>query len=165
MEIRPAVDGDLDQVGAIYAHEVDHGHATFDLEPPPRSQWESKLASDHPGDHFLVAVGPDDRVLGFAYSGVHRSRAAYTHTRETTVYVARDAGGQGVGRRLYDDLLARLVEAGVHTALAGVALPNDASEALHGACGFERLGVMREVGHKFGRWIDVAWWQKLLDGP
>lgn len=110
MEIRPAADADLDQVATIYAHEVRHGHATFDLEPPPREQWTAKLASDHPGDHFLVAC-EGDRVLGYAYSTAYRQRAAYTLTRETTVYLAH---------------------------------------------------VIREVGHKFGRWIDVAWWQRSL---
>ena len=164
--IRDATDADLDGVAAIYAHEVRTGFATFDTEDPPRARWEAKLSSTHPGDHFLVAVDGDqvgDRVLGFAYSGPYRERGAYTNTRETTIYLDRAAAGNGLGRQVYDALLARLQEGGVHTALAGVALPNDASEGLHRACGFERLGVMREVGHKFGRWIDVAWWQRMLD--
>lgn len=158
--IRDATDADLDAVAAIYAHEVATGYATFDTEPPPRSRWEAKLASTHPGDHFLVAV-QGGRVMGFAYSGPYRERGAYTNTRETTIYLAPEAAGHGLGRRLYDDLLARLDAAGVRTVLAGVALPNDASEGLHRACGFERLGVMREVGRKFDRWIDVAWWQRM----
>lgn len=160
--IRPATDADIDAVAAIYAREVATGYATFDTEPPPRGTWEAKLTSNHPGDHFLVA-DLAGRVCGFAYSGAYRPRGAYTNTRETTVYLAPDAAGQGVGRRLYDELLARVAEAGVHTVLAGVALPNDASEALHRACGYERVGVMREVGRKFDRWIDVAWWQRMLD--
>lgn len=159
--IRAAIDADLDAVAAIYAQEVAGGYATFDTEPPPRSRWEAKLASDHPGDHFLVAE-VDGAVVGFAYSGPYRERGAYTHTRETTVYLGHDAAGRGLGRRLYDELLARLRQAGVHTVMAGIALPNDASEGLHRACGYERLGVMREVGRKLDRWIDVAWWQLLL---
>lgn len=159
--IRAAIDADLDAVAAIYAQEVAGGYATFDTEPPPRSRWEAKLASDHPGDHFLVAE-VDGAVVGFAYSGPYRERGAYTHTRETTVYLGHDAVGRGLGRRLYDELLARLRQAGVHTVMAGIALPNDASEGLHRACGYERLGVMREVGRKLDRWIDVAWWQLLL---
>ncbi|GAB4013975.1 GNAT family N-acetyltransferase [Nocardioides ultimimeridianus] len=156
--IRAATDADLDAVAAIYAREVAGGYATFDTEPPPRGRWEAKLASDHPGDHFLVAE-VDGTVVGFAYSGPYRERGAYTHTRETTVYLGHEAAGRGLGRRLYDELLARVREAGVHTVLAGIALPNDASEGLHRACGYERLGVMREVGRKLDRWIDVAWWQ------
>ncbi|HJQ04758.1 MAG TPA: GNAT family N-acetyltransferase [Nocardioides sp.] len=159
--IRPATDADLDAVAAIYGREVVEGHATFDIAPPPRSAWEAKLASAHPGDLFLVAAD-GDRVVGFAYSSAYREKGAYAGTRETTIYLDPAAGGRGLGRRLYDGLLDRMRAAGVHTALACLAVPNEASEALHRACGFERVGVMREVGRKFDRWIDVAWWQRVL---
>lgn len=159
--VRPATDADLDAVAAIYAHEVRTGYATFDTEPPPRARWEAKLASAHPGDHFLVA-DLDGAVAGFAYSGPYRDRGAYDRTREVTVYVDHAATGRGVGRLLYDDLLARMRAGGVRTALACIALPNDASEGLHRACGFERQGVLREVGRKHDRWIDVVWWQRML---
>lgn len=168
IELRAATDGDLDGVAAIYAHQVVSGTATFAMEVPPRSSWEEKLASTHPGDHFLVAVDGavegdvGARVLGFAYSGPFRERGAYTHTREVSVYLDATATGRGLGRRLYDDLLTRLVAAGTRTAVACVALPNDASEALHRVCGFEPVGVFREVGRKHDRWIDVAWWQAML---
>ncbi|GAB2973711.1 GNAT family N-acetyltransferase [Nocardioides montaniterrae] len=159
--IRPATDADLDAVAAIYAREVEIGHATFDIVAPPRSAWEAKLASPYAGDRFLVAE-VEGRVLGFAYSSAYREKGAYADTRETTIYLHPDAAGRGLGRRLYDDLLTRLSDAGVHTALACLAVPNEASEALHRACGFELVGVMREVGRKFDRWIDVSWWQKSL---
>ncbi|WP_203047397.1 GNAT family N-acetyltransferase [Pimelobacter simplex] len=159
--VRAATDADLDGVAAIYAREVATGYATFDLEPPPRAKWEGLLASPHPGDHFLVAVAGEE-VVGFAYSSQFRPKGAYDGTREVTVYLAPDAAGRGLGRRLYDDLLARMRAGGVRTALACIALPNDASEGLHRACGFERQGVLREVGRKHGRWIDVVWWQRML---
>ncbi|WP_436697854.1 N-acetyltransferase family protein [Nocardioides sp. BYT-33-1] len=159
--VREATDADLDAVAAIYAREVRHGHATFDTEPPPRSYWERKLASAHPGDHFLVAAA-DGAVLGFAYSGPFRDRGAYDRTREVTVYLDPAATGRGLGRALYGELLPRLEAAGMRTALACIALPNDASEGLHQACGFERQGVLREVGRKFDRWIDIVWWQRML---
>jgi len=160
-EIRPATEADLPGVAAIYDEEVRTGTATFDVEPPGLDLWRSKLASDEPGDHFLVAVDAA-RISGYAYSASYRTRPAYRHTRETSVYLARDAGGQGLGRRLYDELLGLLRGSEVHTVLAGIALPNPASEALHASCGFERLGVMHEVGFKFSRWIDVAWWELRL---
>lgn len=161
--IRVATDGDLDAVAAIYAREVREGTATFDLTPPPRAKWEGLLASPHPGDHFLVAVdGDHDTVLGFAYSSEFRPKGAYDGTREVTIYLDPTAAGRGLGRVLYDDLLARMAAGGVRTALACISLPNDASEGLHRACGFERQGVLREVGRKFDRWIDVVWWQRIL---
>jgi phosphinothricin acetyltransferase len=163
--IRPAVDADLDAVAAIYAREVHEGIATFDLVPPPRAKWEDRLASPHPGDHFVVATDSGGRpgdVLGFAYSSEFRPKGAYDGTREVTVYVAPSAAGRGLGRLLYEDLLARMTASGVRTALACISLPNDASEGLHRACGFERQGVLREVGRKLDRWIDVVWWQKML---
>lgn len=159
--VRAATDADLDAVAAIYAREVHDGTATFDLAPPPRSKWEAQLASPHPGDHFLVAVDGDD-VLGFAYSSQFRPKGAYDGTREVTIYLAASATGRGLGRLLYDDLLTRMTASGVRTALACISLPNDASEALHRSCGFERQGVLREVGRKFDRWIDVVWWQRML---
>lgn len=161
MDVRAALDTDLDAVAAIYAREVREGTATFDITPPPRSKWEGLLASAHPGDHFVVAVVEGD-VVGFAYSSAFRPKGAYDRTREVTVYVDPSAAGRGVGRLLYDDLLARMERGGVHTALACISLPNDASERLHRACGFERQGVLRDVGRKFDRWIDIVWWQKLL---
>ncbi|NYJ03007.1 phosphinothricin acetyltransferase [Nocardioides thalensis] len=161
-DVRPATEADLDAVAAIYAREVREGYATFDTEVPPRTRWSAKLASTHPGDHFLVAVD-GERVVGFAYSGPYRERGAYTHTRESTIYLDPSAAGRGLGRTLYGELVARVTASGARTLLAAIALPNDASEGLHRAYGFERLGVMREVGRKLDRWIDVAWWQLLID--
>ena len=163
MVIRAAQDADLDAVAAIYAHEVRSGIATFDVVPPPRSYWEARRASTEPGDHLVVAAAEaDGDVVGYAYASSYRPRPAYRLTREVSVYLAAGARGRGLGRRLYDDLLPRLRDDGVHTAVALVALPNDASLALHRACGFEQVGVMREVGRKFDRWIDTAWLQLML---
>jgi phosphinothricin acetyltransferase len=156
MDIRRALPADLAAIAAIYAREAREGHATFDHEP--RHAWEEKLASD---DHFLVAEH-EGRVVGYATSGPFRPKPAYVHTREATVYVAPGHQGLGVGRRLYDALLALLADDGVHLVVAAVALPNEASLALHRACGFEEVGTMREVGRKHDRWIDVRWLQRIL---
>jgi len=160
-EVRPAGEADVAGIAAIYDEQVRTGISTFDLEPPPASYWSRRIADGEPGDHFLVA---DDggSVVGFAYAGSYRPRPGYRLTRETSVYVADGARGQGLGRRLYDDLLPRLGADGIHVALALIALPNDASVALHEACGFAHLGTMREVGRKFDRWLDTAWYQRML---
>jgi phosphinothricin acetyltransferase len=161
MLIRPATSSDLPAVAAIYGREVHEGVATFDLEPRPLEVWEARLASTEPGDHLLVAHD-DGEVRGYAYSSAYRPKEGYRHTRETTIYLAQGAEGQGLGRRMYADLLDLLVADGVHLAVAGIALPNPASIALHRAFGYVDVGVMREVGRKFDRWLDVLWVQKLL---
>jgi len=161
--IRPAVRDDLSDIAAIYNHEIVNSTATFDLEPPTFAYWEARLASPHPGDHLLVAVDEDEDVVGYAYSWSYRPRPAYNLTRETSIYLDPSVRGQGIGRRLYPALLDTMAEAGVHTAVALVALPNPASVALHQACGFEHVGTMREVGFKFGQWVDVEWYQRMLD--
>ncbi|MCB0905976.1 MAG: N-acetyltransferase [Nocardioidaceae bacterium] len=157
--IRAAADPDLDAVAAIYDQEVAHSIATFDQEPRPRTYWESRLASVEVGDHLLVAEDQVLGVVGYAYSSSYRPRPAYLHTRETSVYLAEAARGRGLGRALYDKLIDRMREDDVHTAVAVIALPNPASVALHEAVGFRHVGTLGEVGRKFGRWIDTAWFQ------
>ena len=161
MDIRRALPADLPAVAEIYAREARGGHATFDLEPRPMELWQERLAAAGSGEHFLVAEH-EGTVVGYATSSPFRPKPAYSHTRETTVYVAPGQQGRGVGRALYDALLAQLADDGVHLVVAAVALPNPASLALHRACGFEEVGVMREVGRKHDRWIDLAWLQRVL---
>ena len=160
--VRPATEADLPAIAAIYYHEIANTVAKNDLEPPTITKWHDRLGSDHPGDHLLVAESPDADVLGYAYSWSFRPRPAYYRTRETSVYLDPAARGLGVGRVLYEGLLRAMAGAGVHTAVAMVALPNPASVALHESVGFEYVGTMRQVGHKFDRSIDAAWYQKLL---
>lgn len=159
--VRAATAADLPAVAAIYADAVATSHATFDTVPPDPAVWQARLESEEPGDAFLVAVEGDD-VLGFAYSSAYRPRPAYARTRETTVYLAAEARGRRIGTALYAELLGLLRAAGVRTAVAIVALPNDGSERLHLAAGFAKAGQLREVGHKFDRWIDVAIYQAML---
>jgi L-amino acid N-acyltransferase YncA len=101
-------------------------------------------------------------VAGFAYATTYRPRAAYELTREVSVYLAEEARGRGIGRTLYAVLLDRLRTAGMHTALAVIALPNDASVRLHESFGFTHRGTVREVGRKFGAWVDTAFYQLML---
>jgi L-amino acid N-acyltransferase YncA len=159
--VRPAGDADLAAVAAVYDEQVRTGISTFDLESPGLAYWQHLRASTERGDHFLVAER-DGEVVGFAYASSYRPRPGYRLTRETSVYLSEPARGRGLGRLLYDDLLGRLRQDGMHVALALIALPNPASVALHEACGFEHLGTMREVGRKFDRWLDTAWYQLVL---
>jgi L-amino acid N-acyltransferase YncA len=160
--IRPATYDDLSAIAAIYNHEIANSTATFDLEPPTTAYWEARLVGTHPGDRLLVAVDTDEDVVGYAYSWSYRPRPAYNLTRETSIYLDPSVRGRGIGRRLYSALLDTMKAAGVHTAVALVAVPNPGSVGLHRACGFEHVGTMREVGFKFGQWVDVQWYQRLL---
>ena len=158
--LRTATTADLPAMTAVYNEAVAHTLATFDTEPRDEDHYAAAVASTRPGDHVVVAEVAD-RVVGMAYSGTYRPRRAYDGTREVSVYVDPAARGSGLGRLLYEDLLARVDADGIHTCLAVIALPNPASEALHRAVGFEPAGVLREVGHKFGRWVDTALWQRM----
>ncbi len=163
----------LVEVAAIYADAARTTVSTFDLDGPPVQHWQDKLTDAGRGNHFVVAVdvaagaqaavdGPD-AVLGFAYSGWFRPRPAYGGTRETSIYLHRAARGQGLGRRLYADLLDRLRGDGIHLVVAVIAQPNPASVALHEALGFQLVGTLSEIGEKFGRYVDTRWYELLLD--
>jgi phosphinothricin acetyltransferase len=155
--VRDAVPADLPRIAAIYDEQVRTAISTFDVASPGLGYWEARLASEQPGDHLLV-VDDGSGAVGYAYSSAYRPRPAYDRTREVSVYLDSSARGQGLGRLLYDELLGRLRADGIHQVLAVVALPNDASEALHRACGFTQVGLLPEVGWKFDRWIDTALW-------
>jgi L-amino acid N-acyltransferase YncA len=158
--VRDATAGDLPAMAAIYDEQVRTSVATFDTEPRGTSYLGEKLASAGGSDLVLVAVRGDE-VLGYAFSGPFRPRPAYDGTKEVSVYLAPQARGLGLGTLLYGALLARLDDLpGVHTQVAVIALPNDASIGLHRRHGFVEVGVLREVGRKFGRWVDTAWYQR-----
>jgi phosphinothricin acetyltransferase len=159
MRIQPATTDHCTAIAAIYDAAARTTPATFDLEGHPPQWWSEAIADDrYP---FLVAVDGD--VLGFARAGVHKVKPAYGTTCETSVYVAAAARGQGVGRRLYDALLAQLDAApDLLLAVAGITLPNPASIALHAACGFAPVGTFHNVGRKLGRTWDVEWYERPL---
>lgn len=148
-------------MAAIYDEQVRTSVATFDTEERGTAYLSEKVVHAGGGDIVLVAER-DGRILGYAFSGPFRPRPAYRGTKEVSVYLAESARGLGLGGRLYGELLDRLdALPEVHTQVAVVALPNDASERLHRRFGFERVGVLREVGQKFGRYVDTAWYQRL----
>ena len=152
---------DLPALTAIYNHYVELTHVTFDVDPfsvERRRDWFDRYAPD--GPHRLLVATARDEVVGYATSSSFRSKPAYAPSVETTVYCAPEATGQGVGRRLYDELLTVLADEDVHRAYAAIALPNDASVALHRSFGFTDVGVFTEVGRKFDRWWDVLWLER-----
>jgi phosphinothricin acetyltransferase len=164
-EIRPGGAADLPQLVEIYNYYVRETPITFDVEPfsvEDRRPWLEQFARQ--GCHRLYVAVVGSRVLGYAGSHRFRAKPAYDTSVETTVYCAPDARGQGIGHRLYSELFAALAGEDLNRAYAGVTLPNAASVALHEAYGFRHLATYSEVGRKFARYWDVAWFEKPLAG-
>lgn len=163
VQVRAAQARDLAQLNDIYNHYVRTTHVTFDVESvsmSSRMDWFAGFRDT--GPHRLMVAVDDDLVLGYAASKEFRPRPAYRTSVETSVYCRPDATGRGVGSALYGRLFDRLAGEPLHRAYAGVALPNDASLALHRRFGFTEVGTFSEVGHKFDRYWDVLWLEKPL---
>jgi len=161
--VRPSADADVPALAAIYGWNVEHGTGTFEMEPPDDAEMARRRAGVlAQGLPWLVAER-DGRVLGYAYASQFRPRPAYRYCLEDSVYLAAEAVGQGLGRVLLAELLARCEEAGARQMLAVIGdSANAASIGVHRALGFERAGVLRAAGWKFGRWLDVVLMQKHL---
>lgn len=159
--IRRAAPEDLPALLEIYNYYVAATHVTFDIEPrtlEQRRQWLGQFSETGRHQCFVAARG--DRAFGWAASVAFKDRAAYDSSVETSVYLAPGEIGKGLGRSLYGALFAALPGADVHRVYAGIALPNVASVRLHEAMGFAHIGTYREVGRKFGRYWDVAWYER-----
>jgi L-amino acid N-acyltransferase YncA len=161
--LRPSTPADLDAITAIYAHAVQHGTGTFELEAPSAAEMARRrddvLARGLP---WLVAeVG--GAVRGYAYANVFRPRPAYRFCLEDSIYLHPDAQRQGLGRLLLAELIGRCTAAGATQMLAVIGdAANTGSIALHRACGFADAGVFKAAGWKFGRWLDVVLMQRPL---
>jgi L-amino acid N-acyltransferase YncA len=164
--IRPCFHQDLEQIQLIYGHHVMTGTGTFEIDPPSLAEmterWSQLVEAGWP---YLVASPTSDlsRVLGFAYAGQFRARAAYSKTCEDSIYVAPSAMRQGVGATLLSELLSILRGDGVREVLAVIGdSANQGSIQLHAKAGFTHVGTMRNVGRKFDRWLDVVLMQRSL---
>jgi phosphinothricin acetyltransferase len=161
--VRVATGDDAAAIAAIYAPVVRDTPISFELEPPTVEQMRRRVLDTLAVRPWLVCERGGE-LLGYAYAASHRERAAYQWCVETSVYVAAGARRQGVGRRLYAELLPLLARQGYVHAYAGITLPNASSVALHEALGFRPIGVYRGIGYKLGAWHDVGWWDYLLPG-
>jgi len=161
--VRLATLDDAEAVRTIYNREVTGSTVTFDLVPRSLDDQRAWLAA-HAGAHPAVVAVQGAAVVGFGSLSPYRDRPAYATTVEDSVYVDPGLRGQGVGRLLLADLVRLAGLHGFHSVIARIVGGHDASIALHRACGFELVGVEREIGRKFGRWLDVVVMQRLL-GP
>ncbi|MDQ6928941.1 MAG: N-acetyltransferase family protein [Actinomycetota bacterium] len=161
MDIRLATVDDAEAIAAIYNLEVSESTVTLDLVPRSLAEQHEWLDS-HGGVHPAIVAVDDGAVMGFGALSPYRSRPAYSTTVEDSVYVGRDRRGQGVGRALLDELIVLGTRHGFHTMIARAIAGHEASIGLHRACGFELVGVEREVGRKFGIWLDIVELQRML---
>lgn len=166
MSVRPATEGDLPAITRIYDQYIVDSHVSFDLEPwsaERRQQWWEDRAGD---DRLAVLVAEvDAAVVGAAYASRYRPKAGYDRSVETSIVLDREHCGRGIGPQLYGALLDHLSGTAVHRAYAVVALPNDASVALHHRLGFVDVGIEDESGYKLGRYWSTLTLEKRFPGP
>jgi L-amino acid N-acyltransferase YncA len=162
VRIRPAELSDAEAIMAIYNPVVATSTATFDLVPRTLEDQQAWLSDRSGARIVLVAETEEGDVAGYAALSPYRERAAYATTVEDSVYVADAHHGRGVGRSLLDELVSTARAHGFHAMMARIVADHEASIALHSACGFQIVGHEREVGRKFGRWLDVTLMERLL---
>jgi phosphinothricin acetyltransferase len=162
--VRPATPEDAAEIAAIYKPYVEGATVSFELKAPDERTMRARMtASDGYYPWLVVTEGEGGAVLGYAYATKFRDRPAYRYVVETAIYVSGPVQGQGVGRLLYPALINTLRAQGFVQAVSVISLPNDYTIGLHEAAGFRRQGVLRELGFKQGRWIDVGFWQRELN--
>lgn len=160
--IRPATPADAAAIAAIYAPYVRDTVISFEEIPPSPGEIAARIERIFAASLPYLVLEGEAGIVGYAYAAPWHARAAYRHTAETSIYLAQERTGQGLGTRLYGTLLDLLKQAGLHAAIGGITLPNAASVALHERLGFRKAAHYAQVGFKQGRWLDVGYWQRLL---
>ncbi|WP_159349252.1 GNAT family N-acetyltransferase [Roseomonas harenae] len=163
MPIRDATPDDASAIAEIYAHHVLHGTGTFEEEPPPADELAGRIARIQSAGHAWLVVEEAGRILGYGYYNNFHPRSAYRQTVEDSIYVRDDVRGQGVGKALVAELLTRAEAEGFRQMVAVIGdSENVGSIGLHLSLGFKQVGMLKAVGLKFGRWVDVVYMQKAL---
>jgi len=160
--VRSATVSDAETIAHIYNYYVQNTVITFEEESVSAEVMATRVAEIQGAALPWLVADLDGLVVGYTYASKWKVRSAYRYSVETTVYLEQGREGQGLGTRLYGELLSILRGQGIHAAIGGVALPNEASVALHEKLGFEHVATFRQVGFKHQKWVDVAYWQILL---
>ena len=160
--IRRAIAADAEDIAHIYNHYVRETIVTFEEQPVSIVEMAKRLADTVSDSLPWLIAEQDGAIAGYARASKWKPRSAYRFCVETTIYLAPDCLGKGVGTSLYQFLVSQLKQLGLHAAIGGIALPNAGSVALHEKLGFRKVAHFAEVGFKFDRWIDVAYWQLTL---
>jgi L-amino acid N-acyltransferase YncA len=160
--IRQAIATDAAAISRIYNHYILDSVITFEEQPVSPAEMAERIAEVTLASLPWLIAEQDDSILGYARASKWKGRSAYRFSVETTIYLAPDCLGRGIGTSLYQLLLKQLKDLGLHVAIGGIALPNAASVALHEKLGFRKVAQFAEVGFKFSKWIDVGYWQLTL---
>ncbi|MFZ6679721.1 arsinothricin resistance N-acetyltransferase ArsN1 family B [Undibacterium sp. Tian12W] len=161
--IRPAIAADdATSIAAIYNHYIATTTISFEENPVTEQEMAQRIKDVSASLPWYVEE-QDGVVIGYAYATPWRARSAYRFSVESTVYVAASHAGKGIGKRLYQTLIADLRQRGIHVIIGGIAQPNAASVALHESLGFEKVAHFKDVGRKFEQWVDVGYWELGLE--
>lgn len=160
--IRKATSADVQAITDIYNYYIEHSPSTFEEELLPVSTMTQRV--EEVAKKYVWLIGEvGGEVIGYAYADQWKSRSAYRFTVETSVYLKKGLSGKGYGKQLYSELLQQVQELGYKCLIGGISLPNEASIRLHESLGFVKIGQFVKVGIKFGKWIDVGYWEKRFD--
>jgi L-amino acid N-acyltransferase YncA len=162
--IRPATVDDAASILEIYCPYIRETAITFELEPPPIIEIQERINQTLELFPWLIWE-QEGLILGYAYASPFKSRCAYSWSVESTIYVRQKHHGKGIGKMLYQSLLANLKSQGAVNVIGGIALPNAASVGLHESLGFKQAAQFKDVGFKLGRWWDVGYWQLQIQKP
>lgn len=160
--LKPCLPPAASQICAIYNHYINGSTITFEEQPVSSEEMASRISAVTAGGLPWFVWEIDGAVAGYAYATPWKARSAYRFAVESTVYLDAGYVGEGIGTKLYAALISALREAGIHCVIGGIALPNAASVKLHEKLGFSKIGHFKEVGLKFGKWIDVGYWELVL---
>ncbi len=159
--IRNATPQDAEAICNIYNYYVINTIVTFEEEVVSPEEMKARMIKVLEKYEWLV-YEHEGEIQGYAYAGEWKSRRSYRFSVESSVYLKEGCSGRGIGSKLYEALLAGLIKTKVHAVIGGISLPNPVSIALHEKFGFEKIAQFKEVGYKFNKWIDVGYWEKIL---
>lgn len=161
--IREAYDSDSEAIVSIYNHYICNSVATFEEKEIDSAEMAARIRKVVGMGLPWIVEEDGGEISGYAYAGQWNSRAAYRHTVEVTIYISPSAVSCGLGTRLYTELFSRLQERKIHCVIAGITLPNPQSVAIHEKFGMQKSGEFKEIGYKFGKWLDVGYWTMQLN--
>ncbi|MBV1909779.1 MAG: GNAT family N-acetyltransferase [Kangiellaceae bacterium] len=163
--IRDVLPSDASAIVNIYNHYVLNSVVTFELDPITIKDMSQRIETVSSSELPWVVATENEQVVGYAYGTKWKERAAYRFSVETTVYLDPGSKKKGWGTKLYNKLFNKLEEMNVHLAIGGITLPNEASIALHEKLGMTQVAHFNQIGFKFDQWLDVGYWQKVLNSP